>query len=159
MRGSWSAVCGWLPRKAMPQWLPPLLSVGGAWGVDNHLSKMTLRFRPLEVSTKQRIPPLLPFHFIYHTPSCLRKRRDELAWSSPFERRGKGGERSTLRREDLQGLPPVVQWLDLHNFTAKVMGSIPSFGTKILQATQCEKRKRGFETVGKCRARASVSMN
>ena len=61
-----------------------LLSVGGAWGIDNHLSKVTLRFRPLEVSTKQRIPPLLPFHFIYHTPSGLRKRRDELCMKFPI---------------------------------------------------------------------------
>lgn len=103
---------------------------------------MTLRFRPLELYTKQRIPSLLSFCFIFHTPSGLRKRRDELAWSSPFERRGKGGDRSTLQKEDLQGLPPVVQWLDLHNFTAKVMGSIPGFGTKILQATQHDQKKK-----------------
>lgn len=40
----------------------------------------------------------------------------------------------------------------LHNFTAKVMGLIPSFGTKILQATQCEKEKRicnSWEVQGK----------
>ena len=31
----------------------------------------------------------------------------------------------------------VVQWLGLHAFTAKGMGSIPSQGTKIPQATWC----------------------
>ena len=53
----------------------------------------------------------------------------------------------------------MAQWLDLHNFTAKGMGSIPGFGTKILKATLRDQKKKEFATVGKWRARASVSIN
>ena len=35
----------------------------------------------------------------------------------------------------------AVQWLGLHAFTAKGMGSIPGQGTKIPQATQYSKNK------------------
>ena len=34
----------------------------------------------------------------------------------------------------------VVQWLGLHVLTAKDVGSIPSWGTKILQITWCSQK-------------------
>ena len=36
----------------------------------------------------------------------------------------------------------VVQWLELHTFTAESSGSIPGPGTRIPQATQCGKKKK-----------------
>ena len=41
------------------------------------------------------------------------------------------------------GTSPEVQWLKLHTSTARSMGLIPSWGTKILHAMQqAEKKKR-----------------
>ena len=75
----------------------------------------------------------------------------------------KGGERRGQEHPTegrFAGTSLIVQWLDLHNFTAKGMGSIPGFGTKILKATlHDQKKKKEFATVGKWRARASVSIN
>ena len=36
----------------------------------------------------------------------------------------------------------MVQWLGLHAFTAKGLGSIPGWGTKAPQAVQCDKKKK-----------------
>ena len=36
----------------------------------------------------------------------------------------------------------MVQWLGLHAFTAKGLGSIPGWGTKAPQAVQCGKKKK-----------------
>ena len=36
----------------------------------------------------------------------------------------------------------VVQWLDLHAFTAMDLGSIPGQGTEILQATGYGRKKK-----------------
>ena len=51
--------------------------------------------------------------------------------------------------------PLVVSWLRLHTFSAENSGSIPSRGTKILQASWCGKKKKkkiaGKEHV--CKAR------
>ena len=41
----------------------------------------------------------------------------------------------------------MVRWLKLHTSTAATMGSIPSWGTKILHAMQCsQKKKKESET-------------
>ena len=40
------------------------------------------------------------------------------------------------------GTSLVVQWLGLRVSTAGGLGSIPGWGTKILQATQCGQKKR-----------------
>ena len=57
----------------------------------------------------------------------------------------KGGERRGQEHPTegrFAGTSLIVQWLDLHNFTAKGMGSIPGFGTKILKATLHDQRKK-----------------
>ena len=40
------------------------------------------------------------------------------------------------------GISRAVQWLGLLASTAGVLGSIPSQGTKILQAVRCSQRKK-----------------
>ena len=40
-----------------------------------------------------------------------------------------------------QGSSPAAQWLALCDFTAQGPGSIPDWGTKILQATQSSQNK------------------
>ena len=42
------------------------------------------------------------------------------------------------------GDPLVVQWLGFCTFTAEGTGSIPSQGTKILQAMQCGGKKKSY---------------
>ena len=41
-----------------------------------------------------------------------------------------------------QGSSPAAQWLALCDFTAQGPGSIPGWGTKILQATQSSQKKK-----------------
>ena len=36
----------------------------------------------------------------------------------------------------------MVQWLGFSTFTVKSAGSIPGWGTKIPQASQCKKKKK-----------------
>ena len=40
------------------------------------------------------------------------------------------------------GNSPVVQWSGLHTFHCQDLDSIPGWGTKILQATQCGQKKK-----------------
>ena len=42
--------------------------------------------------------------------------------------------------ENRQGNSLAAQWLKLHTSTARVMGSIPRRGTKILSAVQCDRK-------------------
>ena len=55
---------------------------------------------------------------------------------------------NSKKREEV-GNSLAVQWLRLTTFTADGAGSIPGWGTKILQATHCsqkkKKKKRGRE--------------
>ena len=52
------------------------------------------------------------------------------------------------------GTSPEVQWLKLHTSTARSMGLIPSWGTKILHAMQRGKKKKKekmhYDTKGRC---------
>lgn len=36
----------------------------------------------------------------------------------------------------------MIQWLELHSFTAEDLGSIPGQGTRILQAAGCGQKKK-----------------
>ena len=44
-------------------------------------------------------------------------------------------------KTSMRGNSLVVQWLGLHVFTAKDMGSIPAWGTETPQAVQPKKKK------------------
>ena len=41
----------------------------------------------------------------------------------------------------------MVQWLGLYAFTAKGLGSIPGWGTKIQQAVWCGQKKKKKKTL------------
>ena len=48
-----------------------------------------------------------------------------------------------LRKEKyMDGHSLVVEWLELHAFTAEGPGSIPDRGTKIQQAARCSQKKK-----------------
>ena len=46
-----------------------------------------------------------------------------------------------------EGTCRVVQWSELHASTAGGTGSIPGWGTKVLQDIQCGRKKRKKKTV------------
>ena len=57
-----------------------------------------------------------------------------------------------------EGNSLVVQWLGLHTFPAKGPGSILGRGTKIPQATQRGKKRRGHREEGEVKMETEVGM-
>ena len=47
-----------------------------------------------------------------------------------------------MDKKDVIGNSLVVQWLGVHAFTAQGLGSIPGWGTKILQDARCGQKQR-----------------
>ena len=53
---------------------------------------------------------------------------------------------NTKFSKNSQGSSLVVQWLELCAFTAKGLGAIPGWGTKIPQAAQCSQNQKTVRT-------------